>query len=92
MPDDTTTQVFNHWKLWERRLRAGLSRARLSDLVGCSPDTINEYEHGVYAPSAERLGRLATALGCEVSAFFTPHRPAVVGRRDPAPVNTEVRP
>lgn len=55
-----------------RRLREakGYSQAKMYVLTGIAQSSICNYERGDRAISADRLYRLAAALGCRVEEFF----------------------
>lgn len=48
----------------ERRRAAELSQSDLARLVGVDGQTISRYERDVLVPGADKLGRIADAVGC----------------------------
>ncbi len=60
--------VYNHLEV--ARLRAGLSRQQLADLVGVHYQTIGYLEREEYSPSLVLALRIAAALGTEVTDLF----------------------
>jgi transcriptional regulator with XRE-family HTH domain len=83
-----------------RRKALGLSQERLAQLAGCDRQSINRLENGAYSSSADRLWRVADALGVAMAVLFMTEQEAtaarglladverpclqVVGRPDPA--------
>ncbi|MBI9001397.1 helix-turn-helix transcriptional regulator [Corynebacterium sp. CCM 9185] len=63
----------------ERRRTAGLSQARLGDLLGVSRQTVNAIERGKYDPSLPLAFALADLFGVRIEDIFTPE-----GRENPA--------
>ena len=53
-----------------RRIKAGLSQIALADLLGVNQTAISQWETGYSLPSADKLPRLAQALGCSIDALF----------------------
>lgn len=47
------------------RLAAGLTQAQLAEAVGCSEQTINRWEHGLFIPRGANLLKLAETLKCD---------------------------
>ena len=62
--------TFSGKRLRELRKTAGFSGERLAVDVGRSLYSISGYEAGRSVPSAEVLGRLADALGCDPGDFY----------------------
>ncbi len=54
-------------KLWERRVRARLSRPALAAKTGLHPTHIYLLEKGRRGTTPETLGVLADALGCDIA-------------------------
>ncbi len=61
-------QLLNRLK--QHRENAGLTQARLAELVEVSRKTINTVENGIFVPSTLLALRLAAALGTTVEALF----------------------
>ena len=61
-------QLLNRLK--QHRENAGLTQARLAELVEVSRKTVNTVENGVFVPSTLLALRLAAALGTTVDALF----------------------
>jgi transcriptional regulator with XRE-family HTH domain len=53
------------------RNERGLSLRALAELCELSPNTISLIERGASSPSVSTLQRLATALGVQITSFFT---------------------
>lgn len=45
------------------RKRAAITQAQLAERLGTSPEVLSRIEHGINAPSLERLEEIAVALG-----------------------------
>lgn len=56
--------------LARHRQAAGLTQAKLADLVGVSRKTVNTVENRVFIPSTVLALKLAKALGTDVHALF----------------------
>jgi len=52
------------------RIKRGLSRQELADLVGVHYQTMSYIERGEYAPTLALALRLAAALNCKVEQLF----------------------
>lgn len=52
------------------RIKRGLSRQELADLVGVHYQTMSYIERGEYAPTLALALRLAAALECKVEQLF----------------------
>ncbi|MEU8381714.1 helix-turn-helix transcriptional regulator [Streptosporangium sp. NPDC048865] len=52
------------------RLRKALEQAELAELAGISISHMSKIETGAGSPGAKVLGKLATALGCEVEELM----------------------
>jgi DNA-binding XRE family transcriptional regulator len=52
------------------RIKRGLSRQELADLVGVHYQTMSYIERGEYAPTLALTLRLAAALNCKVEQLF----------------------
>lgn len=52
--------------LRERRLAAGLSQRALGEMVGAGQKTVKSWEHGVYAPDAEKADKLCEVFHCSL--------------------------
>jgi len=61
--------------LARRRARLHVGQAELGRIVGCSASEISRYETGRRRPSAERLVRLAIALGTPMHDLFVASEP-----------------
>ena len=57
-------------RLRQRRLLVGLTQQQLADRTGVGYQQMYDYEAGVDHIDAERLSRMAAALGVEVAFFF----------------------
>ncbi|WP_078854352.1 helix-turn-helix domain-containing protein [Streptomyces sp. NRRL F-5135] len=55
-----------------RRIAAGLTQQALADRAGLSKGHVSGIERGLAGASAPALGRLATALACEVEDLMAP--------------------
>ena len=55
-----------------RRYAAGLSQAGAATAAGCTKSNISKLEHGEHGASAELLGALARAYGCEITDLMPP--------------------
>lgn len=53
-----------------RRKAAGVTLEELGEAVGCTGAAIGMWERGEAQPSADRLPRLAIALGCSIDDLF----------------------
>ncbi|MET9096188.1 helix-turn-helix transcriptional regulator [Streptomyces cyaneofuscatus] len=60
-----------------RRIEAGLTQEGLAQRAGASKAHISMVERGIAGASAPLLGRLATALECEVADLMPPVAEAV---------------
>ncbi|RXZ48652.1 ImmA/IrrE family metallo-endopeptidase [Agromyces fucosus] len=76
---DAVSGAFDPARLTQARFAAGLSKAKLADLVGVTPAAIGQYEAQVVSPRREVLPVLARELGVPVD-FFATGRP--IGRID----------
>lgn len=59
-------------RLRRRRVAARLSITRLAAKAGCSVPYLWQLENGRYSASPEMLGKLADALGCEITDLMPP--------------------
>jgi transcriptional regulator with XRE-family HTH domain len=59
-------------RLRRRRVAARLSLTELADKAGCSAPYLSQLERGIYSASAEMLGKVADALGCEITDLMPP--------------------
>ena len=57
-------------RLKQHRENAGLTQARLAELVDVSRKSVNTVENGVFVPSTLLALRLAAALGTTVDDLF----------------------
>ena len=57
-------------RLKQHRENAGLTQARLAELVDVSRKSVNTVENGVFVPSTLLALRLAAALGTTVDELF----------------------
>ncbi len=57
--------------LKRKRERAGLSRADLATIVGCSRESIRRYELGVWAPRPATAVAIANALNVDFDELWT---------------------
>lgn len=73
-------------RLRRRRIAAGLSQTALAEKAGVNNSHISQVEHGRKGFSPASLGRLATALGCEITDFMpTESEPESQPEADAAP-------
>jgi transcriptional regulator with XRE-family HTH domain len=61
---------FSGQQLRERRLAAGVEVERLALEIHRSAFTIQAYESGRVHPTADLIGAIADALGCDPGDFF----------------------
>ncbi len=54
-------------ELMEQR---GIQRIQLADAMGVSPSCITKWVQGTALPSADKLPRLATVLGCTIDELY----------------------
>jgi transcriptional regulator with XRE-family HTH domain len=59
-------------RLRRRRLAARLNVTQLAAKAGCSLSYLWQLEHGSYSASADMLGRIADALGCDITDLMPP--------------------
>lgn len=59
-----------------KRIEAGLKQIDLARQAGISKPHMSSIEHGRVNPSPPVLGRLAEALGCEISDLMPPQSAA----------------
>ncbi|MFE0044535.1 helix-turn-helix domain-containing protein [Streptomyces albireticuli] len=57
-----------------RRVQLGMSQAELAARAGTGQAFVSRVESGKIIPTLPVLQRLATALECDVSLDFRPHR------------------
>ena len=62
-------------KIRSRRLQLGLTQTNLGNSIGVTFQQIQKYEKGLNGVSAERLGKIATALKVNVLYFYNNYRP-----------------
>lgn len=63
--------MFSPERLREARLAAGMTPEQLATAIGMSSFSTREWERGRVTPRTAIVGRLADALGTEVSNLFT---------------------
>jgi transcriptional regulator with XRE-family HTH domain len=63
---------FDGTELKNQRLAAGFTQAELARQVGRCKASLTHYESGHTVPPTAALLRLASALGCEPGALFSP--------------------
>lgn len=51
----------------DKRERLGWTRQQLAEKIGRSPEHVANIENGHARPAGEILGRIANALGCDIS-------------------------
>jgi Zn-dependent peptidase ImmA (M78 family)/transcriptional regulator with XRE-family HTH domain len=64
------TAGFVGWRLTEARQARGLNGTELADLIGVSPQSVSQYEHGKQSPSAEMLGLISDKLNIPLAYFI----------------------
>ena len=69
---------FDNAKLRRLRLDLGLKQVELAKRIGVDPVVLSSWERPGGRPTAKNLGRIASALGLEVSDLYRPG-PAVAG-------------
>ena len=57
-------------RIYELRLKAGMTQAQLAEKAEVSNETISRIERGLRSPSFDVLEQLATALNVEVRELF----------------------
>lgn len=57
-------------RLRGKRAERGLNQTQLAELSGVSVAAITNYENGGYMPSADKVFKLADALGCDLNWLF----------------------
>lgn len=57
------------------RAAKGLTQEELAELMGTSQAAVGMWETGARMPRADKLPKLAKALGCSVSDLFNPPPP-----------------
>lgn len=57
-------------RIRELRLKAGLKVTELADRVGVKHPAVVSWEQGKKMPTADKLPKLAAALGCTISDLF----------------------
>lgn len=57
-------------RLRGKRAERGLNQAELAEMSGVSVAAITSYENGGYTPSADKVFKLAEALGCDLNWLF----------------------
>jgi transcriptional regulator with XRE-family HTH domain len=63
-------QRFSGSQLAEARLGAGLPRRLVAIALGVSVQTVSNWERGLCAPRADRVGMLAAYLDCSTDDLF----------------------
>ena len=66
----TVTRAFSGARLRAIRQERKLTQAQTARMSGIPLDTYRDYETGKYAPSADRLAALATALNVAIDDLF----------------------
>ena len=70
--------LFSGDLLKRNRMHAGFSAQALADAIGCTRNTICNYESGWSEPTSSRLFHISETLGVPFMEFFTyPPRPAI---------------
>ena len=64
-----------------RRKAAKMTLEELGEAVGCTGAAVGSWERGEALPSADRLPRIAQALGCSIDELF---KDAGGGEKDPS--------
>lgn len=57
------TRVFISERLYEMRVKQGMSQQELGDRAGVDRKTINRIENGHFSPSIDTMVRIAAVLG-----------------------------
>lgn len=57
-------------KIWERRIKKGMSLRDLEKMTGISRATINRIENGKTSPTLNQLEAIALALGCRLADLY----------------------
>jgi len=55
----------------ELREAAGLTQQGVAERIGVTQQAVDQWEHGVFMPRADKLTELAEILGCEVVELLT---------------------
>ena len=61
-------------RLAEARQARGLNGTGLAELIGVTPQSVSQYEHGRQSPSPEMLGLIAEKLNMPLSYFMLKQR------------------
>lgn len=73
-----TMEIFNPRRLARLRRAAGFSsQGALADRLGVTRQAVNNWETGLYAPSAPVLPGLVRVLGCQLQDLYGPDLVAV---------------
>lgn len=52
------------------RAAAGMTQAQVAKALGVTKATVNDWEHGRFAPRGKRLPQIAKLLGCTVDEIL----------------------
>ena len=72
-----------------RRVAARLSITELANKAGCSVPYLWQLENGDYSASPEMLGKLADALGCDITDLMPPEPGTAVSKLPKAPARVK---
>ena len=64
--------TFDGRKLWDERLKKGISRAELGDFIGVNKKTIDNWEHGLMCPCDENRDLLEKFFSVKEGYFTLP--------------------
>lgn len=64
-------------RLAEARQARGLNGTQLADLIGVTPQSISQYEHGRQSPSPEMLGAISDKLNMPMAYLMRPVEPNI---------------
>ncbi|MCL2084663.1 MAG: helix-turn-helix transcriptional regulator [Oscillospiraceae bacterium] len=62
--------MFN--RITKYRKKAGLSQAKIAELLGVAQNTVSYWERGINTPSYETLEKLAVIFNCEADNLLQP--------------------
>lgn len=53
-----------------KRKQAGISQAKLAEVLGINQKAVSQWEAGSSLPTADKLPAIAAALGCSIDDLF----------------------